>query len=47
MVLVTPARTIKIPISYFLSHRLSMNALSLPTEVDQIDGLIEAFGKAV
>jgi glutamate-1-semialdehyde 2,1-aminomutase len=32
---------------YFLSHNLGMNALSLPTQVEHVDGLIEAFGEAV
>ncbi len=32
---------------YFLSHGLTMNAFSLPTEESHIDGLIEAVGRAV
>ena len=32
---------------YFLSHGLTMNAISLPTEVSHVDGLIEAIGHAV
>ena len=32
---------------YFLSHGLTMNAISLPTEVSHVDGLIETIGHAV
>jgi glutamate-1-semialdehyde 2,1-aminomutase len=32
---------------YFLSHGLSMNALSLPTETSHVEGLIDAVEKAV
>ena len=32
---------------YFLSHGLSMNAISLPTETSHVDGLIEAVGRAI
>ena len=32
---------------YFLSHGLGMNAVSLPTQAADVDGFVEAFGRAL
>ena len=32
---------------YFLSHALGMNAVSLPTQAADVDGFVEAFGRAL